>query len=135
MYSDKPDLVRRIREAMEDERHDAAFYAILIEMAPPEDKDIIKGIREDELKHYTMFSDMYTYLTGSSISVPEPEISPPKSYKDGLASAIMGETSAVEEYRIILIEAPFWYMKNWIYIIVTDEQKHADRFNMLYSRA
>ncbi|MBZ4665518.1 ferritin-like domain-containing protein [Mahella sp.] len=135
MYADKPDLVRRIREAMAAEQHDAAFYAMLVDMAPAEDKDIIKHIREDEFKHYKMFSDMYTYLTGSYINVPEPDVSPPKNYKEGLASAIMGETSAVEEYRIILIEAPFWYMKDWLYIIVTDEQKHADRYNMLYSRA
>jgi len=135
MYTGQPDLVRRIRDAMADERHDAAFYAILIDMAPEKDKELIRGIREDELKHYRMFSDMYAQLTGSVVNVPEPTVSKPRSYKDGLEQAIMGETRAVEEYRIILIEAPFWYMKDWMYIIITDEQKHADRFNMMYSRA
>ncbi len=125
-----------IEEAVQGEGEDRVFYQHLISMAPSEqDKEIIRGIRDDEVKHAELFRQIYSQLTGRLLPYPEDvSVKPPASYCDGLKKAITGEQSAVERYRRIL-----YAMENRIHVnmmteIITDELRHGILYNYLYAK-
>jgi len=125
-----------IEEAVMDERRDELFYDCMIKLAPcKEDKEIIEGIREDEKKHSVLFRGIYCQLTGEILPpAPETEFTPPKTYCQGIQEAIFGELSAVEKYRRILYALQDRAQINKMVEIITDEQKHATKWNYLYSK-
>jgi Uncharacterized conserved protein len=124
-----------IREAVQDEAHDEMFYEELIRLAPDQmQRNIIASIRDDERGHNQMFRKIYRDLTGQEIGpAPNVPFNKPVSYLDGLVSALFGELSAVEKYRSIwsgLIDAIY---QNTVLGIIMDEQKHASKYNYLYT--
>ena len=121
------------KNAVEGEREDELFYNYLISVAPTQkEKDIIASIRDDEMKHNKMFREIYKYYTGQDISIIQNvKFEKPKSYEEGLENALFGELSAVERYRNIRAGLPDEYYRDMVYEIITDEQKHADKYNYL----
>lgn len=112
------------------------FYSWLIEQAPSnEDKEIIVGIRDNEIGHFSLFRQLYYEITG----IPPQQIKveqfiPPESYCAGLAKALLGEQNAVQKYRKIL-----YAMQNRVHInmmteIITDELRHGILYNYLYAK-
>lgn len=126
--------LRGIRNAVQDERHDELFYQYLISEAPTqEQKQIIASIRDDERKHFQMFRSIYRDLTGQEIQITsEPQFTRPSSYIEGIKQALFGELHAVEEYRPIRECLPSIY-KDTLFRIITDEIKHASKYNYLFS--
>lgn len=125
-----------IRQAVTGENEDRIFYQYLIDNAPTEEeKEIIRGIRENEITHFGLFRQIYSQLTGRMLPVPEEvPAEPPASYCEGLKKALIGEQNAVEKYRRIL-----YAMQNRIHInmlteIITDEIRHGILYNYLYSK-
>lgn len=58
-------LYDKLIEAMKDERHDRVKYQRMMQMTT--DPEVIRQIKfayDDEIKHYTMFQQMYYQLTG-----------------------------------------------------------------------
>lgn len=125
-----------LQQSVQGERNDELFYDYLIQNAPSqEDIDIITSIRNDERRHRRMFKQMYYTLTGQMIEANSNEpFTPPASYIDGLRRALFGELSAVELYRKIYFMVPFKVFKNMVFEILTDELKHASKYNYLYTR-
>ncbi|SFS61097.1 ferritin-like domain-containing protein [Marininema halotolerans] len=136
-YQTNPQIaVMLIKEAMGDEKNDAMFYQYLISHAPDEeDRRVIQSVRNDELKHHNMFKTIYYHLTGHYPTTEEhSSFTPPRNYPDGLRRAIFGESGAVELYRRIWFAVPTEIYKNMVFEIMTDEQKHAARYNYLYAK-
>lgn len=131
-----PDAIALIREAVSDERTDEMFYEYMLKMAhSKEDKKIIESIRNDERKHNVLFRNIYCQLTGELLPPGEDaKFTPPKRYCDGIKQALFGELSAVEKYRRILYALQNRTQINKMTEIITDEQKHADKWNYLYSK-
>ncbi|MCL6610232.1 MAG: ferritin-like domain-containing protein [Peptococcaceae bacterium] len=129
-----PEALNLIVESVGDEREDELFYDYLIGVAPPDQKEIISSIRDDERKHSQLFRQLYWEVTGRDIpGAPEAAFERPKSYCDGITRAIFGELAAVERYRKILFGFEFLPYRNIITEIYTDELKHASKWNYLFS--
>lgn len=131
------DILELIKDSVSSEREDEAFYDYLIASAPSaEDKKIIESIRNDERHHNELFRKLYLELTGVSLpkspSIVEPEYNLP--YIKGLEQALMGELSAVEKYRRILASMEDRQRYNTVMEIMTDELKHAAKYNFLITK-
>lgn len=130
-----PNALQLMVEAVSGERHDELFYDYLIREAPDEkQKQIIASIRDDERKHNKMFREIYYQLTHKEIP---PTINVtfqrPRTYLVGLEMALFGELGAVEKYRQIIFGLECLAFRNMLYEIITDEQKHANKYNFLYA--
>lgn len=131
-----PNALSLIEQALGGETEDRIFYGYLIENAPSdEDARIIDGIRQDEMKHYKLFQQLYYELTGEMAPKSnEEQFEKPKSYCDGLRHAILDEQSAVSRYRQILYAMQARVHINVLTEIITDEIRHGSLFNYLYSK-
>ncbi|MEI7024123.1 ferritin-like domain-containing protein [Paenibacillus sp. y28] len=132
-YKSLEEALELIKKAVSGEREDELFYDYLISVAPSEEeKEIIRGIRDDERKHNQMFRSIYQHYTGQTITAPaHVEFQKPKSYMDGIRRAFFGELSAVERYRNIRAGLPDRYYRDMVFEILTDEIKHASKYNYL----
>lgn len=124
-----------MRDAVQGEREDELKYDYLIENAPTqEEKDIITSIRDDERLHRQWYRDIYKYYTNEEInSTNGEEFTEPDSYLDGIKSSIFGELSAMEKYRIIREGLPSRFYRDIVFRILTDEMKHATKYNYILS--
>lgn len=127
--------LNEIKKSVQGEREDELFYDDLINLAPnQEQKDIIKSIRDDERKHNNFLRNIYQDLTGEMIRpIEDVSYEKPTSYIDGIKKALFGELSAVERYRRIRAEMPNQYLRDILFEILTDELKHAAKYNYLYT--
>jgi len=128
--------LKLIRQAVAGETKDRMFYDYLISVAPNQkEKDIIASIRDDEIKHYKMFREIYKEITGQ---YPQPlgeeKFEKPASYLAGIEEALFGELNAVEMYRQIYFGLYNRQHRDMLFEIITDELKHAAKYNFLYTR-
>ncbi len=131
-----PEALKLIQEAAAGEAEDRAFYQYLIENAPSdEDKEIITGIRDDEISHFGLFRQVYFQLTGQTLPPPQNvTFEKPASYCEGVKKAIRGEQNAVRKYRKILFALQDRVQINILTGIITDELRHGILYNYLYSK-
>lgn len=122
-----------IYNAVQGEKEDELFYNYLIGIAPTqEEKNIIMSIRDDEKKHNQMFRKIYQNFTGQQIPQPrEVNFVKPNSYIEGIKEALFGELGAVERYRDIRAGLPTQYYRDAVFEILTDELKHATKYNYI----
>ncbi|WLR52702.1 ferritin-like domain-containing protein [Bacillus tianshenii] len=132
-YKSFQNALKLIQESVQSERADELFYDYLISLAPTkEEKKIIKSIRNDERKHNKMLRAMYQALTGQQITTsPDVTFEKPASYIDGIKQALFGELAAMERYRDIRAGLPTRYFRDVVFEILTDEMKHADKYNYI----
>jgi rubrerythrin len=125
-----------IQQAVAGETEDRMFYTYLIEHAPSaEDREIISGIRENEMGHFEMFRQIYYELTGSMPPQAQGEtFTPPATYCEGLRNALMGEQNAVQKYRKILYAMQSRVHINMLTEIITDEIRHGILYSYLYAK-
>lgn len=123
-----------IKAAVQGEREDELFYDYLISVAPTrEEKDIIASIRDDERGHNKMFRRMYMDFTGMEVPSGGAEtFEKPNSYLEGIKKALFGELRAVEKYRAIRRALPIGPYRDVLFDIITDEIKHASKYNYLF---
>lgn len=131
-----PGALLLIQEALTGETEDRMFYQYLIENAPSaEDKEIIEEIRDDEIRHFGLFRQIYYELTGQTLTPPQNVIfEKPSSYCDGVQRALIGEQNAVRKYRRILYALQDRVQINILTGIITDEIRHGILYNYLYSK-
>lgn len=131
-----PEALKLIREAVAGETEDRMFYQYLIEnAASEEDKEIIKGIRDDEISHFNLFRQVYSQLTGQMPPPPQDvTFEKPESYCEGIKRAVRGEQNVVKKYRRILYALQDRVQINILTGIITDELRHGILYNYLYSR-
>jgi rubrerythrin len=132
-YKTLQEALKLVKGAVQGEKEDEIFYNYLISKAPTEEeKRIISDIRDDEIKHNKMFREIYTYFTGEELpKATQGKMEEPKSYLDGVRKALFGELSAMERYRIIRAGLPNRYYRDMVFEILTDEMKHADKYNYI----
>lgn len=125
-----------IQQAVAGENEDRLFYTWLIENAPSnEDKQIIAGIRDNEINHFNIFRRLYYELTGNMVPQNQgEEFTQPASYCDGLKKALLGEQNAVQKYRKILYAMQSRVHINMLTEIITDEIRHGILYSYLYSK-
>lgn len=131
-----PDALRAIEDAVAGELKDRMFYQYLIENAPDDETvEIIKGIQNDEINHFTLFRNVYYSLTGEMLPPPKDvEFEEPTSYCEGIGSALKGEQNAVRKYREILYALQDRTLINILVGIITDEIRHGILYNYLFTK-
>ncbi|MEQ8198993.1 MAG: ferritin-like domain-containing protein [Clostridiaceae bacterium] len=124
-----------VKKAVRGEREDELFYDYLISEAPDEgQKEVIASIRDDERRHNRVFRKIYKEFTGMEVTMAEEEtFQRPKSYLEGIKKALFGELSAVERYRKIRKGLPMLPYRDLLFDIITDELKHASKYNYLFT--
>lgn len=131
-----------IQDSIEGERADAMFYDWLIDNIPernlsPSDvkniEDTIQSIRTDELGHNVTYKNMYRQLTQKEAEVKEEEFVPPANFMEGISKALYGELNAVKKYRTIMAGLPGNYYRDQVFNILTDELRHGNLYNYIYS--
>lgn len=130
--------IELIRQSVGDEREDEMFYDILIKQAPTEkEKEMIRSIRDDERKHNQILRRLYYEFTGQMI--PESSFSMSANddtdYKENLEKALFGELEAVKKYRKIMGQMPSGNSYTLLMSIMTDELRHANKYNFLIHKA
>lgn len=131
-----PGALELLEGALAGETEDRMFYSWLMEQAPTQEaRQIIAGIRDDEIGHFALFRQVYTELTGRT----PPQVSgetfrPPESYCQGLGRALLGEQNAVTKYRKILFALQSRVHINILTQIITDELRHGILYNYLYAK-
>lgn len=127
-----------IRKSVAAEKEDEMFYDTLIKQAPTEkEKDIIRSIRDDERKHNKILRELYYEFTGQIIPL-DTLINKSDSdidYKANLEKALFGELDAVAKYRKIMGTMPSGNSYTLLMSIMTDELKHANKYNFLIHNA
>ncbi len=128
-----------IRKSIADEKQDELFYNALIEKAPDDNaKNIIVDIRDDEKKHNEILRFIYSNITGevfNDINNNENKINEETTYAQDLENALFGELDAVKKYRKIMGAMPSSKMQTLIMSILTDELRHANKYNYLIHKA
>lgn len=125
-----------IKKAISEEQKDKMFYEVLMKNAPlNEDKKIIQEVRDNEVEHFVLLSNLYKNISGQTPSnIEQGKFKKPSCYCEGLKLAIIGEQSSVVEYRKILFSLVNRKQINTVVEIITDELRHAALFNYLYSK-
>lgn len=124
-----------IRDSLSGETEDRIFYSQILNAAvSPEDREILSGIRNDEMKHFEILKKLYYELTGEQPPKPGPAPETAQmSYCRALATALRGEVAAIERYRKILFAMQDRRHINMATEILTDEIRHADLYGLLVS--
>ncbi|MEJ9227991.1 ferritin-like domain-containing protein [Peribacillus butanolivorans] len=118
-------LVRQLEKAINGEYSAIQCYEKLAELAPDEkQRKRIMEIREDEVKHFQRFSQIYTSLTGVQ---PQPKVTEPcpDSYRDGLEFAFQDEQETVDFYREVADGVADRSVVKAFNRAAADEQNHA----------
>jgi rubrerythrin len=125
-----------ILEALRSETADRLFYNFMITLAPDAvDLQLISSARDDEIRHFDMFRQLYTELTGTSPpQIPQRPFEEPASYCDGLKRGVLSEQHEVEVYRVILFAMQQRPHINLMTEIITDELRHMGLFNYMYAK-
>lgn len=124
-YRQNDKLIRDIEKAINGEFSAINCYAKLANMTPNvAERNQILEIRNDEIKHFHQFVQIYTNLTGQQ---PKPQITEecPNAYLQGLEFAIQDEQKTVDFYLEISDETSDANMKELLRRIAADEQNHA----------
>jgi rubrerythrin len=118
-------LVDDIRKAINGEYSAIQCYEKLTKSAPTKAiREQINEIRQDEIKHYKAFTQIYYTLTGQQ---PQPKVTEecPEKYKAGLLAAFKDEQETVDFYLDIAEQAQNPYIKHAFTRAAADEQNHA----------
>lgn len=129
-------LITGVKNSVGNEKEDEIMYTALAEMAPnDEQKEIIISIKDNEIIHNKIFRKIFTELTGVVLQENTMNTQTPatnnKSYMDMLKEAFMGELAAIERYRELLAYAPNMEIYSMIMYVMTDEIRHAFKYNYL----
>ena len=129
-----------IRKSIADEKQDEIFYSALIEKAPDNNaKKIITDIRDDEKNHNEILRFIYSNITGEVFSDMNANatntVNEETTYTQDIESALFGELDAVKKYRKIMGAMPSSKMQTLVMSILTDELRHANKYNYLIHKA
>lgn len=127
-------LIKDIAKAINGQYSAISCYKQLAKLAPTEEeRKRILEIRQDEIRHYHAFSDIYTRLTGQT-ATPSPIEPCPTNYKEGLKFAIQDEQETVDFYLDIADQAKDKYIQHAFRRAAADEQNHAVWFLYFYTK-
>lgn len=118
-------LIKDIEKAVNGEHSAVICYQKLAQMAAtPDIKKQILEIRQDEIRHFNTFINLYTSMTGRkpNIKITEPC---PDQYKTGLEFAFIDEQETVDFYLNIADYTRDKTVKQAFKRAAADEQNHA----------
>jgi rubrerythrin len=122
----------KLRKAIDDEYTAAIFYGKLKKATKdPLYQEFIEHAREDEKKHFQLFQQLHSKLTGSYYENKKNK-KEFKTFQQGVEMALKDELEAGEMYRDMLFEMPTNDAYYSLFVAMTDEMEHATRFAAIY---
>lgn len=118
-------LINDIVKAINGEYSAITCYEVLSKQAPTEEiRNRILEIRNDEIRHYQVFTHMYTMLTGRQ---PTPKMTEQcaNTYMGGVHAAFKDEQETVDFYHEVSAKAEDPFIKEQFWRAAADEQNHA----------
>lgn len=129
-------VLTMLDEAITDEMKGYEYYKRLQPMVDDvKDKETIRHISLDEMKHRKMIEDLYQKISGvkaPTFKVDDIRIS--RNLSAELANSIMNEYDDAEFYRKLYFMLQNPEFRDMLFEILTDEQNHAGKLNYLYSK-
>ncbi|OLN21290.1 rubrerythrin family protein [Domibacillus antri] len=123
--SSSAELITDISKAINGEYSAIYCYEQLANQAPNTAiKNQILEIRQDEIRHFKMFSYLYSSLTAKQ---PSPQITEqcPANFKSGILAAFKDEQETVDFYNEIAGKTNHLFIKEQFRRASADEQNHA----------
>lgn len=124
-HSSNREIINDLSKAINGEYQAIYCYEILANQAHiPEIKNRILEIRNDEIRHYQNFAQIYISLTGNQ---PTPQITKQcsRDYKSGVLAAFIDEQETVDLYHEIARKYNNELIRNAFTQASADEQNHA----------
>lgn len=124
-YQDNRSIESDLSKAINGEYSAIQCYEKIANLAPTNEiRNQILEIRNDEIRHYNSFSQIFQSLTGTQ---PKPQIleTCPNNYRDGIHSAFIDEQRTVDLYHEIARQTKDNYIKEQFQQAAADEQNHA----------
>ena len=134
VYRQTNALIQEVEQAINGEYNAMDCYTRLANLASSKkEREQILEIREDEVRHYQQFVQLYHRLTGRP---PQPKITEecPNSYVNGLKFAIEDEQKSVDFYMEIADKATDPMVQSAFRRAAVDEQNHAVWFLYFFSK-
>ncbi len=129
-------LLALLEEVLGDELSDYEYYKrFQMLFDEPKDREIIRHISLDEMKHKKIIENIYTEISGKKPPIPKIEdIKITRNIPVELAKKIAGEYDGEELYRKIyfLLDKPEY--RDMLFELLTDENIHAGKLTYLYSK-
>ncbi|WIV11145.1 ferritin-like domain-containing protein [Proteiniborus sp. MB09-C3] len=120
-------LINDISKAIIGEVHAYNFYQKLAELATNErDRQVILRIQQDEAKHYHWFTMILRRMGAQQPQIPAGEL--PRSFEEGVRTAIQDELEAASFYQDIAQRATDHHIQMHFMHASHDEQRHATWF-------
>lgn len=135
VYRQNGKLISDIEKAINGEYSAINCYAKLANLTSNEnERKQILEIRQDEIRHFQQFGQIYVNLTGKQ---PQPKITEecPDVYLNGLEFALQDEQRTVDFYLEIADETTNQYIKKVFHRAAADEQNHAVWFLYYFIKA
>lgn len=146
--------VQMIRKVLSCSKNDEMLYEKLIKLAPTDrDREIIKDIKEDDMKHNRILRDVYFSLTGQ-MAMDDRQMQPNMQqhmterddkndktdkhemcYEDLLEMLLFKKLDNVVMFRRIMSVMPMGENYTLLMSIMTDELKNASKINYLIHRS
>lgn len=129
------ELVKKLREAILDERQTAALYACLSDMSASfNGVDAFAEARRDELDHAATLTRVVEKLTGRTPAEATQPVTakPVHNYCNGVRMAICGERDAIQEYTELIELSRSRELDRILERIRADEEVHYAKFSKLY---
>ena len=125
-------VLEMIWMAAEEARRNTSYYVSLMEKVnAAEEKEIVRQIYLDEVKHDKMLCDIYKKSTGKelefNVSAPRCSPYPAKEFQKN----IFAKLEQVEFYRRIYFMMLNFEIRDMLFEIITDEQNNAVKFSYL----
>ncbi|PYZ98944.1 rubrerythrin family protein [Alteribacter lacisalsi] len=124
-YGINREMIRNIARSIDDEYTAVICYEVLMQMAPDEyAANRIMRIREDKMRHYRMFSEIYTMITNRQHQ-PQMMRECPQDFREGSRAAFIDEQENVEVYLRIAEEADIPFVRRSYRRASSDDQNSA----------
>ncbi|WP_238941869.1 ferritin-like domain-containing protein [Bacillus sp. REN10] len=129
-YRQNQALHRDINRAANDEHQAIQYYSALANMAPNNEiKQIILGIRQDEIRHLHAFSRSYNRLAGGYPNLTSAVL--PKNFREGVIEALKDEGKTPAFYRSIAARTTDVATKRRFLQAAEDEARHEQLFRQI----
>lgn len=129
-------LLTMMDEALLSEEEGYQYYRKLQNMInDSQDKEVVRHISLDEMKHKRMIEDLYNKISGVKapyLKPEEPKLS--RNISAELSKSILNEYDEAEFYRRLLLMLKDPEYRDMLFEILTDEQAHGGKLNYLYSK-
>lgn len=130
-FRDPQKWLSDLEKALAGEKEAIEFYGTLESIAPNDEaRRQVDKARQDEMKHFRMFSELYVRLTGRQPVVPKPVFETP-DFSSGVYKSFNDELDAMDLYRDMMLSTNNLVIRDIMFEAMTDEMEHAERFTMI----